>query len=91
MRAERGDVLPSRRTPLGSAAATADTLALRNALQRLSGADDGDALIRFEVEQMGVTRDDQIGLCRQRAGEHTVVIGVGKHGWADIGWDNLLC
>ena len=46
---------------------------------------------RLEVEQVRIARNDQIGLRGQRAGEHAVIIGVGKHGWADVGGSDELC
>ena len=55
---------PHRRSPLQS-------------LPCLGSVDNVDALEALEVEQILVTRDDEIGMSRQRAGKHVIVIWVG--------------
>jgi len=56
--------------------------------ERLADADDSDALVRLEVTQALVAGDDEIGACRERAGEDGVVVRVGKHGRLDSGRGN---
>lgn len=53
---------------------------LADELQRLGGADDADALVGFEAEQIGVARDDGLGLGGDRAGD-----GAGSHLRCDQG------
>ena len=53
--------------------------ALRKTRQCLGGSDDGDALIRFEVEQVRITRDDQISRGSDGASKDMVVIGIGSN------------
>jgi len=63
----------------GDDTASATRSALGQTLQRLGGADDGDALIGFEIEQIPVTGDDQVSLGRYCTGEHVIVVGIMGH------------
>ena len=49
------------------------------------GGDDPDALEARQAEQMGVTRDDEVGLRRQRCGEHLVIGRIARDGRRDGG------
>lgn len=45
----------------------------------LGRTDNEDASILLEFEEMAIARDDQIGLCGQRASEHVVIVRIREH------------
>jgi hypothetical protein len=49
-------------------------------LDSLSRCNDADTLIfTAEAKQMPVSRNDKVGLSADGAGEHVIIIGVGRH------------
>lgn len=58
--------------------------------ERCGGAHDGDPLVVFEVEQMRVTGDDEVGCCCERAGDHSIILKVLRYYSPDISRDHAL-
>ena len=44
----------------------------------------------FEVEQVRITRDDEIGLGGECAGDHGIVVDIGRHHARDLRGDHEL-
>lgn len=78
-------MMPRLALPVGEKPALPpdEGLALGQARHGLGGADDGDALVALEVEQMRIAGDDEISVGRYRAGEHVIVVGIGNHDRGD--------
>src|ERR1039457_4380483 len=56
----------------------------------LRGGDDGDALEAGDVEQIGISGDDEIGMRCERGGDDLIVIGIGgHHAWDRGGLDQF--
>ena len=51
---------------------------LLDSTKRLGGFDDRNALVLLEVEQISVSRDDEIDVGTDRAGKNVIVVGVNR-------------
>lgn len=82
----------TRRLQVGELFDRRRTVSVRSAdeLDSICGIDDLDALIVFEIAQVRITGDDQIGRRGERTGKYRIVIGIVFDVRVDVGGNDLF-